>query len=105
MVRVARVVVPGPPHHVTQRGNHREPVFFGAEDYQLYRRVIATAARRRRDLGRLPDAQSCPPDRDAGGQEWAAADLWRSAPPLHRGHQRKGSAGPAIFSGVTSARW
>jgi REP-associated tyrosine transposase len=40
------VVVPGLPHHVTQRGNRREPVFLGAEDYRLYRRLIATAARR-----------------------------------------------------------
>jgi REP-associated tyrosine transposase len=46
MARIARVVVPGLPHHVTQRGNRREPVFFGADDYQLYRRLIATAARR-----------------------------------------------------------
>ena len=46
MARIARVVVPGLPHHVTQRGNRREPVFFRAEDYQLYRRLIATAARR-----------------------------------------------------------
>ena len=46
MARIARVVVPGLPHHVTQRGNRREPVFFGAEDYQFYRRLIATAARR-----------------------------------------------------------
>jgi putative transposase len=38
MARIARVVVPGLPHHVTQRGNRREPVFFGAEDYRLYRR-------------------------------------------------------------------
>jgi len=42
MARIARVVVPGLPHHVTQRGNRREPVFFGAEDYRLYRRLIAT---------------------------------------------------------------
>jgi putative transposase len=42
----SRVVVPGLPHHVTQRGNRREPVFFRAEDYQFYRRLIATAARR-----------------------------------------------------------
>jgi putative transposase len=28
------------------RDNRREPVFFGAEDYRLYRRLIATAARR-----------------------------------------------------------
>jgi hypothetical protein len=42
-----------------------------------HRRLIATAARRAgaRDLGLLPDAQSCPSDRDAGGQEWAAQDL------------------------------
>ena len=40
------MVVPGLPHHVTQRGNRREPVFFGAEDYRLYRRLIAAAARR-----------------------------------------------------------
>jgi putative transposase len=29
-----------------QRGNRREPVFFGPEDYRLYRRLIAAAARR-----------------------------------------------------------
>lgn len=28
MPRVARIVAPGFPHHVTQRGNRREPVFF-----------------------------------------------------------------------------
>jgi hypothetical protein len=27
VARIARVVVPGLPHHVTQRGNRREPVF------------------------------------------------------------------------------
>ena len=46
MAPIARVVVPGLPHHVTQRCNRREPVFFGAGDYQLYRQFIATAARR-----------------------------------------------------------
>jgi putative transposase len=46
MARIARVVVPDLPHHVTQRGNRREPVFFGAEDYRLRRRLIAMAARR-----------------------------------------------------------
>ena len=33
MARLARVVVPGMPHHVTQRGNRRQPTFFGGEDY------------------------------------------------------------------------
>ena len=46
MARIARVVVPGLPHHVTQRGNRREPVFFEADDYRLYRRLVAAAARR-----------------------------------------------------------
>ena len=44
VARIARVVVPGLPHHVTQRGNRREPVFFGAGDYRLYRGLIAAAA-------------------------------------------------------------
>ena len=34
MVRIAGVVVPGLPHHVTQRGDRREPVFFEADDYR-----------------------------------------------------------------------
>jgi putative transposase len=46
MARIARVVVPGLPRRVTQRGNRREPVFFGVVDDQFYRRLIATAARR-----------------------------------------------------------
>jgi putative transposase len=28
------VVVPGMPHHVTQRGNRRQETFFGEEDYR-----------------------------------------------------------------------
>ena len=43
---MARIVVPGLPHRVTQRGNRREPVFCRAEDYRLYRRLIAAVARR-----------------------------------------------------------
>jgi len=33
MPRLARVVVPGIPHHVTQRGNRRMPTFLCDEDY------------------------------------------------------------------------
>jgi hypothetical protein len=29
-----------------QRGNRREPVFFEADDYRFYLRLVATAARR-----------------------------------------------------------
>jgi REP-associated tyrosine transposase len=46
MTRIARVVVPDLPHHVTQRGNRREPVFFEADDCRRYRRLVAAAARR-----------------------------------------------------------
>lgn len=44
MPRLARIVVPGVPHHVTQRGNRRERVFFSPHDYRLYRRILAEAA-------------------------------------------------------------
>jgi len=44
MARIARLVVPGLPHHVTQRGNRREQVFFEDGDYQLYLDLILEAA-------------------------------------------------------------
>ena len=36
MSRQPRLVVPDHPHHVTQRGNRRQPVFFCDDDYTLY---------------------------------------------------------------------
>jgi len=36
MARLARVVVPGMPHHVTQRGNRRMQTFFCEDDYGAY---------------------------------------------------------------------
>lgn len=36
MPRSGRVVVPGAPHHVVQRGNRRQRTFFGDADYQAY---------------------------------------------------------------------
>jgi putative transposase len=41
MSRLARVVIPGLPHHITQRGNGRGRVFFGDDDYRLYRDLLA----------------------------------------------------------------
>ena len=41
MARLARVVIPGHPHHVTQRGNGRARTFFGDDDYALYRDLLA----------------------------------------------------------------
>ena len=41
MARMARVVVPGIPHHVTQRGNRRQATFFGDDDYAAYLDLMA----------------------------------------------------------------
>ena len=41
MARLARVVVPGLPHHVTQRGNGRQQTFFSDDDYLCYRTLLA----------------------------------------------------------------
>jgi putative transposase len=44
MARLARIVIPQAPHHVTQRGNRRLPVFFSDEDRREYLRLVAEAA-------------------------------------------------------------
>ena len=36
MARLARIITPGAPHQVTQRGNLRQPLFFSDEDRMLY---------------------------------------------------------------------
>ena len=41
MARLARIVVPNVPHHVTQRGNRRQPTFFSDADYALYLDLLA----------------------------------------------------------------
>ncbi|HET7709723.1 MAG TPA: transposase, partial [Sphingomicrobium sp.] len=46
MARLARLVIPGLPYHVTQRGNRRQPTFFEDDDYAVYRDLLADAARR-----------------------------------------------------------
>ena len=45
MARLARVVVPGMPHHVTQRGNRRQPTFFCDDDYAAYIELMADHCR------------------------------------------------------------
>lgn len=41
MARLSRVTVPGLAHHVTQRGNCQQDVFFKPDDYALYLDLIA----------------------------------------------------------------
>ena len=43
MARLARIVVPGVPHHVTQRGNRRQEVFFEDADYAAYLDLISAS--------------------------------------------------------------
>jgi putative transposase len=44
MARIACLVVPGVPHHVSQRGNRRQTTFFGDDVDRLYRELLAKAA-------------------------------------------------------------
>jgi putative transposase len=44
MARLPRLVLPGYPYHVTQRGNRRQQTFFEDGDYALYRDLLAEAA-------------------------------------------------------------
>jgi putative transposase len=46
MARLARVVAAGVPHHVTQRGNRRQTVFFGDDDYRAYKALLAEGCAR-----------------------------------------------------------
>ena len=40
MARLARVILPGYPHHITQRGNRRQDVFFKEADYSYYLELL-----------------------------------------------------------------
>ena len=46
MTRLARIVVPGCPHHVTARGNRREPLFFEDGDQEVYLGLFAEQTRK-----------------------------------------------------------
>ena len=45
MARLARVVAAGIPHLVTQRGNRGQKVFFGDDDYTLYKSLLTEGCR------------------------------------------------------------
>ena len=40
MPRAARIVIPRCAHHVTQRGNNRQDVFFVDEDHEVYLSIL-----------------------------------------------------------------
>ena len=47
MPRLARVVIPGLPHHVLQRGNRRQRTFFAHSDYEHYLELLKEWAGKR----------------------------------------------------------
>jgi len=46
MLRVARIVVPEALHHITQRGNNRQDVFFVDDDRRHYLKLLKEQAER-----------------------------------------------------------
>jgi len=44
MARLARIVAPGVPHHITQRGNNRQDVFFVEDDRYVYLALLKKQA-------------------------------------------------------------
>ena len=48
MARLARIVVAGRAHHVTQRGNRREPIFFAEGDQAIYLDLLREQAEKHR---------------------------------------------------------
>ncbi|TQV65746.1 hypothetical protein FKG94_28190 [Exilibacterium tricleocarpae] len=60
MARMPRLVVPGFPHYVTQRGNRRMKTFFTQQDYQFYLDLVGEVKQ------------------DVGVQIWAYWGSWNS---------------------------
>jgi putative transposase len=46
MPRFARMVIPGTSHHVTQRGNNKQDVFFVEDDERVYLELLREQSRR-----------------------------------------------------------
>ena len=44
MARIARVVAPGVPHHIVQRGNRRQDVFLKEGDHRAYLNILKEEA-------------------------------------------------------------
>jgi hypothetical protein len=66
MARLPRIVIPQVPHHVTQRGNRRLPVFFGDDDRRLYLQLLAAASRAAKPRPRRSSNACAPVARSPG---------------------------------------
>ena len=56
MPRIARIIAPGYPHHITQRGNNRATVFFDDEDRQTYLKLLTGYNQKHHVQGAIGDA-------------------------------------------------
>jgi putative transposase len=90
---MARFAVPGLPHHVTQRGNRRENVFFGDDDYELYRNLLGQQARKQgvsvwnyclmpTPSTPWPPKQTATRDRESAGRAGEEGELSKVSPYL-----------------------
>lgn len=82
MARIARLVVPGAPHLIIQRGDEGQRTFFEDADYRLYRSLLAEAAERAQSqvwaYCLLPDqVQAVLVPQDPDGVRRTFADLHR----------------------------
>lgn len=50
MPRSARIVIPDLAHHITQRGNRKQDIFFSPDDYQAYVDILSIALQRHKTL-------------------------------------------------------
>ena len=106
MARLARIVIPGTPHHITQRGNGRQQTFFTDDDYAFYRRLLgercAAAGVAVWSWVLMPNHVHLilvPSDADG---------IRRALAPLHRtyaGHATPGCGARAIFGRAASVAW
>ncbi|MCP3972837.1 MAG: hypothetical protein GY717_21470 [Rhodobacteraceae bacterium] len=53
VVRLARTVIPGIPHHATQRGNARAQTFYNDDDYRFYLDLLAEHTKEAPQAGKV----------------------------------------------------
>jgi len=78
VARWARLVVPSVPHHVTQRGTRRQPVFFRDDDYMTESFIVSPEIPGQKDSARLGMAAQSAGDASGDGDD----DLVAGAPLL-----------------------
>ncbi len=78
MARLARAVIPGVAHHVTQRGDRRERVYRDFQDFLDRAEVAVTAIRGSRSTGRPVGSPAL--DRSIGGPHDAGSGRAKAGP-------------------------